>query len=183
MTVDEIFNKLVTHMYEGVIIHQEMARAYDFLGLWGLSKCHIYHTFEEKQGYCLLTHYYTSHYFKLLQLEEISKSKIIPETWYKYTTKAVDGNTKRNAVKELMTKWAEWERDTKNFYQEMRQELTSINELAAAMKLDCYIRDVSKELHQVEKDLIEFESTGYDIGNIIKWSHSLNKKYKKKLGW
>jgi hypothetical protein len=47
MTIEEIFNKLATHMYEGVLIHQEMAKAYDFLGLWGLSKCHIYHMFEE----------------------------------------------------------------------------------------------------------------------------------------
>lgn len=183
MTVEEIFNKLATHMCEGVRIHDEMAKAYDFLGLWGLAKCHTYHAFEEKQGYRCLTHYYATHYFKLIQLEEISKSKLIPDTWYKYTTQAVDGNTKKNAVKELMNKWVVWEKDTKKLYQEMRQELTTIGELAAAMKLDCYICDVDKELHDAEKKLIKLETLGYDLATIISWQDKLHKIYKKKLGW
>jgi len=45
-----------------------------------------------------------------------------------------------------MNKWIEWEKSTKKLYQEMRQELTIINDLDAALELDKYIRDVSKEL-------------------------------------
>jgi hypothetical protein len=65
----------------------------------------------------------------------------------------------------------------------MRQELTTLGELDAAMKIDCYIRDVSKELHNAEKQLIKLETISYDIGTIINWQESLHKKYKKKLGW
>jgi hypothetical protein len=66
MTVEEIFNKLITHMHEGIAFHSEMAKAYDFLGLWGFSKCHIYHVFEEKRACCRLSHYYATHFFKLI---------------------------------------------------------------------------------------------------------------------
>jgi len=66
MTVEEIFNKIATHMYEGVKYHEEMAKAYDFLGFWGLYMCHIHHSLEEKNGYNCLSHYYATHYFKLL---------------------------------------------------------------------------------------------------------------------
>jgi len=31
----------------------------------------------------------------------------------------VDANTKRESVKMMMTKWVEWERNTKKLYQEM----------------------------------------------------------------
>ena len=65
----------------------------------------------------------------------------------------------------------------------MRQELTAIGELAAAMKLDCYICDVDKELHNAEKILIKLDTLGYDLSTIILWQDSLHKKYKKKLGW
>ena len=65
----------------------------------------------------------------------------------------------------------------------MRQELTAIGELAAAMKLDCYICDVSSELHDAEKKLLRLETLNYDIQAIIEWSEVLHKKYKKKLGW
>ena len=120
MSVEEIFNKLASHMKEGVAYHDEMAKAYDFLGFWGLSKCHVYHAIEEKEGYYCLSHYYATHYFKLLQLEDIPPTKLIPDTWYKYTTHAVDNGTKKSALKELMGKWIEWEKKTKQFYSEMR---------------------------------------------------------------
>ena len=183
MTVEEIFNKLATHMYQGVIYHDTMAKAYNFLGLWGFFKCHIHQSQEEKEGYTLLSHYYSLHYFKLLQLEETNIPKLIPDSWYKYSTQAIDSGTKRNAVKELMEKWVEWEQSTKKFYQEMRQELCSIGEFAAALFLDHYINDVTKELSHAQKKLIKLETVGYDIIKIIEWQEDLDKKYTKKLGW
>ena len=183
MTIEEIFNKLITHMTEGIYYHEELAKAYDFLGLWGFSKCQLFHHNEEICNKQRLTHYYAAHYFKLPQLENFSLPEIIPSNWYKYTTQAVDANTKRNAVKDLMKLWVEWERATKNFYQEMRLELDKIGELDAARKLDEYIHDVSSELHDVEKTIIKLDSIGYDLITIEEWSDDLNKKYKKKLRW
>lgn len=183
MTIDEVFNKLASHMCEGVQFHDELIKAYDYIGLYGLSKCHTYHSCEEKQGYLQLSHYYMTHHFKLLQLENMSESKLIPETWYKYTTQAVDGGTKRNAIKELMEKWVKWEQETKKLYQEMRHELTEINELAAALYIDKYITDVDNELSQAQKMLLDFDTIGYDLSLITDWQEKLEKKYKKKLGW
>jgi len=113
MTVEEVFTKLVNHMREGVMTHGEMARAYDFIGLEGFARMHDYHQCEEKQGYLCLLHYYSCHSHKLLKIEEIPLPKIIPETWYKYSTTDVDNGTKKGAVKELMEKWVQWERATK----------------------------------------------------------------------
>ena len=183
MTVEEIFNKIASHMREGIMYHDEFARAYAYLNFYGLSKCHIYHSCEEKTGYLLLSHYYITHYFKLLYIEEINRPKIIPDSWYKYTTQVVDGGTKRNAVKELMEKWIKWEQETKKLYQEMRAELININETAAALYIDQYIRDVDKELSHAQKKLIRLETIGYDLVEIMNWQEHLYKKYTKKLGW
>ena len=183
MTVEEIFNKLASHAREGVRFHDEMARAYEFIGLYGLSKCHIAHALEEKCGLNHLLYYYTTHYFKLLQYEELSQSKLIPDSWYKYTTQVVDAGTKRNAIKEFMEKWIKWEQDTKKLYQEMRQELCNIGEIAAALYIDTLIEDVTKELCHAQKKLVRFETIGYDIIKIIEWQDEWEKKYNKKLGW
>lgn len=183
MTIEEIFSKLISHMEQGVQYHQTLAKAYDFIGLWGFSKCQLYHQFEELQGKQQLQHYYAAHYFKLIQTENLNTPEIIPANWYKYTTQDVDANTKKNAVKDLMTKWVAWERSTKEFYQNMRRELDALNELDAAQRLDKYICDVSHELHNVEKMIIKLETIGYDLITIEEWSDHLNKKYKKKLGW
>lgn len=183
MSIEEIFTKLISHMKEGVCFHEEFARAYDFLGLWGFSKCQIYHEQEELQEYHRLYHYYATHYFKLIQIQDASKKEIIPTSWYKYVTQNVDINTKRNAIKELITKWIDWEQSTKKLYQEMWQKLTEINELDAARKVDQLIHSVSSELHDIEKLKIKLETINYELITILEWSDDLHKKYKKKLGW
>lgn len=181
MTIEEIFNKLASHMVEGIMVHDEMANAYDFLGLYGFSKCHDYHHLEETCAYRCLSHYYSIHYHKLLKVDTQVRQTIIPESWYKYTTMAVDTNTKRQAVKDMMNKWVAWERDTKKLYQEMRQELYNLGEVAAASEIDCFIADVDDELVHAEKKLIKLETIGYDIGTIIGWQQPMYKKYKKEM--
>lgn len=183
MTVEEIFNKISSHMLEGVMFHADMVKAYDFLGLWGFARCHESHCLEEMQGYCYWSHYFASHYFKLIHNTNDNIPKLVPDGWHKYTTMEVDINTKRTAVKDFMTKWVEWEKETKQLYQDMRQELTNINEVDAAMQLDHYICDVSKELCHAQKKFLKLETLGYDINTIITISEGMDKKYKEKLGW
>lgn len=183
MTVEEIFNKISSHMLEGVMFHADMVKAYDFLGLWGWARCHESHYLEEMRDYCYWSHYFISHYFKLIKNTNDNIPKLIPEGWYKYTTMEVDINTKRNAVKELMEKWISWEKETKQLYEEMRSELAALNEIDAAMQLDCYICNVSKELSHAQKKLIKLETLGYDISAVIHMSEEMYKKYTKKLGW
>lgn len=181
MTVDEIFTKLAAHMVEGMMIHDTLSKGYDFLGLYGFSKCHEYHHIEETKGYECLLHYYSTRYHKLLEIKNIPEPEIIPANWYKYTTMAVDVATKRQAVKTMTEKWVEWERNTKKLYQDMYKELFELGEIAAANKINCFICDVDEELKHAEKKLIKLETLGYDIGTIVNWQQPMYKKYKKKL--
>ena len=183
MTVEEIFIKVCSHMAEGVAYHEQLVQAFEFLGLWGFAKCQVYHQFEEAQGQNRFRHYYAAHYFKLLRLENFTLPEIIPSTWYKYSTQAVDTNTKKNSVKDLLHKWVEWERSTKALYQEMRRELDAIGEYDAARKLNHHIHDVSTELHDIEKLIIKLEGINYDMITIEEMSDDLKKQYTKKLGW
>jgi len=59
----------------------------------------------------------------------------------------------------------------------------SINEHAAAIYLDQFICDVSKELSHAEKKLIKLETTNYDLIIMVEMSEKMDKKYTKKLGW
>lgn len=181
MTVEEIFIKLAQHMEEGTCFHKTLAQAYDFLGLYGFAKCHVYHWIEEAKGYECLLHYYSTHYHKLLNLAPVAKPDIIPTTWYKYDTMAVDTNTKRQSTQMMMKKWVDWERETKKLYQDMYKELCELGEVAAAMKVKCYICAVDEELKHAEKKLIKLETIDYNINTIISWQQSMYKKYKKQI--
>ena len=178
MTVEEIFNKIGSHMEEGISYHQDMIKAYEFLGLWGYSKCQEYHYFEEIHGYRKLQHYYHTHYFKIMQIKIEDRREFISQTWYKYSAQSVDVGTKRTAIKELMEKWIKWEKDTKKLYEEMYIELTNLREVAAAIEIQKYISDVDEELSDAQKELLNLEAIGYDLELIVDWQEKLRKKYK-----
>ena len=42
MTVDEVFSRLTAHMVKGFMMHDQMATAYNFLGLKGYKKCLVH---------------------------------------------------------------------------------------------------------------------------------------------
>jgi len=56
-------------MVEGIMYHDDMAKAYDFLGLSGFARCHDYHHICETKNYRKLSHYYATHFHKLIKLE------------------------------------------------------------------------------------------------------------------
>lgn len=182
MTIDEIFSKLATHMREGLLYHNEISKAYNFLGLYGFSKCHAYHYLEENRSYCALNHYYSTHYHKLIKEENINIPNIIPNVWYNYSTMEVDASTIKKSVKELMETWINWEKETKQLYESMRQELMSISEHSAALEIDKYIIDVTEELKHAEKKFIKLETISYDLITITDWQQPIYKKYKKIIG-
>ena len=181
MTVEEIFAKVAEHMLEGVMYHHDFARAYRFLGLDGFAKCHEYQYFAENKGFEELLCYYSSRYHKLLKLNANTNTDVIPETWYKYTTMAVDAGTKRTSTKQMIDKWVQWERDTKALYQEMYKALYDAGEIAAACILKKHICEVDDELKHAEKKMIKLETLGYDIGTIVGWQKSMYNKYDEKL--
>lgn len=177
MTIEEVFGKLATHMREGVMFHDTMAKAFDFLDLEGFWKLQEHQYREESDGYLTLIHYYTSHYFRIARIGELQPPKVIPDLWFNYSTQAVDNGTKKNAIKELLNKWIIWEKETKKLYEEMYLELTNLREVAAAQFLENFIDDVSEELVYAEKLLIKMETIGYDMIEIISYQEPMLKEF------
>lgn len=181
MTVEEIFSTLAAHMIKGLMVHDQMANAYGFLNLCGYKKCHEYHYFAESKNYRHLYNYYLTHYHKLLPEQKIEDPQIIPTTWLKYTKMDVDANTKRTAVKDLMKKWADWEKETKALLEKSYKELCDLGEVCAAEKVLCFLHDVSRELKYIQEKTIDMEVLNYDIGGIIKSQEKIYEKYCRKF--
>lgn len=128
------------------------------------------HYDDELKKYKDMMCYYITNHFKLLKIET-EKREVIPETWYKYTTQQVDNGTRQNAIKELITKWIEWEKDTKKLYEDLYLKLTNLREVAEAIKLEKLIKDVNKELGEAQQLLIKLETINYDLTVIVKWQN------------
>ena len=181
MTVEEIYSELAAHMIKGMMFHEQLANYYDFLGLKGYKRCHEYHFMAETCGYRKLNRYFINHHNKLIPEKEVEDPEVIPDSWYKYDRQDVDASTKKNAVKNGLTRWVEWEKETKHLYEQSYRELMELNEVASACFIKCYIEDVDCELKRAERYQLNKMATGYDLIDIVMEQHEKHERYKDKV--
>lgn len=171
MTVEEVFSGLVAHLRQGISMHYAFVQMYDFLGLNFYSRRQYEQYLEEINNCHSLCHYYMEHYHKLVNFSEKQEQNVVPASWYKYTQLDVDVNTKRNAVREIVQQWVNWERSTKEYIVQLYKQLMSLDELAAALYLEKMLKKVNNELAEAEAFQLELEAIGYDLVHIIEEQH------------
>jgi len=181
MTVEEIFAKISQHMVEGLMIHSQMSDYYNFLGLEGYSKCHLYRYHRESNDYKELNEYYIKNYNRIIPEGQNSNPNVIPQDWYKYNRQQVDIATRKNAIQAGFKKWVDWEYNTKITLQQMYQELVAIGEIAGAIKVKELIEEVAKEYSIAYQEMIEVKAIDYDITIIMEKQDELKDSYCKKI--
>lgn len=181
MTVEDIYAKILQHQIKGLMIHEQLANYYDFLGLEGYKRCHEYHYFEENMTFRSVSRYFINHHNKLIPELPVENPKVIPDSWYRYTRDDVDMTTKKNAIKSGLQLWRKWETETKELYEQMYKELMNIDEVASAMKIKELICEVDKELKKVERYCLNKKAIDYDLTVIIPEQKKWHDKYKCKM--
>ena len=181
MELAEIYSKIASHMIKGVMFHTQMADYYDFLCLQGYRACHEYHMYDEMCAYRSLCHYVINHHNMLIPDERIESPNAIPATWYKHVRQDVDPSTKKEAVKQGLVAWVNWEKKTKKFYEQMYVELMNLDEIASACEVKKLITDVDDELKNAEQYLLDKEAINYDMTIIISEQELKKEKYELKM--
>jgi len=181
MTLDEIFSELSSHMVKGIMLHSQMASYYDFLQLKGYVRCHEYHFISESNSYRKLNRYYLNHCNKLIHETRVENPEIIPENWYKYSRMDVDIDTKKNAIKTAMNKWISWETETKELFERVYCELLDLNEIATALFIGEFVKDVDEELKWADRECLDLMSVNYDMTYILERQDILHCKFKSML--
>lgn len=181
MTLEDVYAEISAHMIKGLMVHEQLANYYDFIGLSGYKKCHEYHYLEESCTFRKLNSYFINHHNQLIPYKPVENPNIIPVNWYAHERDDVDGGTRKTAIREGMIRWVEWERQTKNLYEQMYKALIENNEIASATFVKELIRDVDYELAEAEKYYIHKEAIGYDIVSIMDEQKTWEKNYTNKI--
>ena len=168
-------------MIKGMMIHENLANYYDFLGLGGYKRCHEYHFLLETCEYRSLQRYFINHYSMLIPDIRIDTPDVIPESWFNHVREDVDVNTKRSAVKSGLEMWRDWEKETKRLYEDMYKELMSLGEVSACNKVNELICGVDKELKKVERYVLNKQAIDYNMSSIISEQMRKHDKYEKKM--
>ena len=181
MVYSEIFSDLSAHFIKGMMVHDQMADYYDFLSLRGYKRCHEYHFKKESCNYRKLHRFYLNHYNKLVLEKSVSDPKIIPESWFRYSREEVDVQTKKDAVRDGVAKWIKWETETLNKLKQAQLDLYDEGEVASALFINKFIKDVERELKYAKRKQIELATVDYDMPYILEEQKRIHDKYKAML--
>lgn len=180
MAVEEVFSKIAAHLIKGMMAHEQFANMYQFLGLDGYSCCHDYHFLAETIEYRKLLKFYINKYNKLIPESRVQDPNLIPDDWYKHARFDIDASSKRTYIKNLLTKWHEWETETYKFYHDMKKELEEAYEYAAANYVKCLMCNVEEEILDIEQKMLKLNSVEYSMIFIVERQKHLQEKYQKK---
>ena len=181
MTTAEAFKELSSHMIKGLMFHEQMTDYFSFLNLHGYEACHEYHAILERAGYRRLHRFYMETYGRLIDEGKPEDPAVIPATWYRYSREEVDTKTKRQAVRESIEKWVQWEGDTRNIAMNISRELEKAGDEVAARYVLDIAEDAAKELRWAKKTHINLASVDYDMVYILDQQDYLHDWYRKAI--
>jgi hypothetical protein len=167
-------------MTQGIMLHAELADYYDFLGLRGYKRLHEYHFLAECAELRGLHRYYINHEGALLQTEVAAPEPVTPPAWYAATRDDVSVAIRRDAVREGMDTWVDWERKTKAVLQLAYSDLMTSGSIAAACKIREILSGADQELKKAERMVLELKACDYDPVFVVESQEHLHECYRAK---
>lgn len=176
-----IFNEIVKHQIEGLMFHIDCANVFDFLGMCGFKREQEYHALSEFIEMRGVERYVINHISYIPNGNGANRpASIIPDSWYNANRCQVGDADRKGKIKEIYSKWREWETETKLFYQHKYQELVELGAIASANKVNCLIKNVDKELKCVEREYIEYNAVTWDMVYIMEKQDKIHDIYEEK---
>lgn len=180
-SVDDVFAEINARQIAALMMHDQMADYFDFLGLSGYKRLHLYQYFTESKERRDVAHYYINHHGKLIPDRFEGNVQMIPESWRSANRMSVGKSTKQKAVEDGFSVYLGWEQATKDVYQKYATALREQGYVADAIFVDRLVEDVDNELERLERIITDLITSGYDPVYIVESQKELHNKYKKKM--
>lgn len=180
-SVEDVFSEINARQIAAIMMHDQMADYFDFLGLSGYKRLHLYQYFAESKERRGVVHYYINHHGKLIPDRFEGNIQMIPESWRSANRMSVGKSTKQKAVEDGFSVYLGWEQATKDVYQKYATALREQGYVADAIFVDRLVEDVDNELERLERIITDLITSGYDPVYILESQKELHDKYKKKM--
>lgn len=181
MSIEAVFSNICGRLNKAVKFHCQMIEYFEFLGLKGFSEIHKYQLFSEKAELVKTKEYYIENYNLILNDNTNDSSKYIPDNWVGVTRFDLEGGQKALYVKEALETWAEWESESKKFYENRYCDAYDLHEVDACRYIAELIADVSNEVKRADELIIRLKGTSWDCARIDEMQDKLYKEYCKKI--
>lgn len=180
-TCYDIFSMINDRQIEALMLHDQMADYFGFLGYSGYKRMHEYQYFSESKAHRDTKKYFMEHHNMVLKESDIDNPRFIPTEWYGRERKEANDSVKLKAVKEGISAYHTWEKETLKLYEECAKMLLDGGHIVDYEYARCLIKDVCCELKEIEKIVLNLIGVDYDMVYILQSQRMIHEKYKKKM--
>ena len=177
-TVEDVYAEVNARYIAALMLHDQMADYFDFLGLHGYKRLHEHQYYEESRERRKLNRYYIGHHGRLIPDKFSGTVNMIPDGWAAAKQISVGRSTKQKAVEDGFNAYRDWELETKKLYEGYSKKLRDLGAVADAVFLESVVEDVSEELKRLERIITDLISAGYDMVYVVESQKQLHDKYK-----
>lgn len=178
--IEELYCMLDARMCKALAFHEQLADYFCFLGLHGFKRMAEYQYMKECAGKRKLHKRYIDMHHKILPVKECDVPILIPRDWSRYTTHDIDDSVIPKFVRMGLKQYYEWEKETKQFYEELCEKLMAWGMYADYEYVKELVLHVEKEIKKIMHLYESLNSTGYDVNAIHTTQEKLHEKYKQK---
>lgn len=179
-SVEDAFHVINSRQISALMMHDEMADLFDFLGLMGFKRMHEYQYFAESAKHRGIKRYYLNHHNKLLPHEKIERVSVIPEDWMRYSRKDVTPSIRKQSVQTAFGQYTEWEYRTKSIYEKVAASLLNLGYTADFNKVNDLVKDVDMEIKRLDRLCLSLRSVDYDPMYFVTIQDKLHEEYDKR---
>lgn len=175
-TVQDMYCKVITSQVKNIMNHSKLVDAFCLLNMRGYREWQEHQLYEELTENLLLKRYMINHQHKLFKEESDFGEELVPKELYKMDKMCISRGDKQCIVKCLFEKWKEWEENTKELYAAC-VEWCIDNQYADSEKFKGLMRDVDKELKEIDEHIVKLKDLDYSLLDIIMLQDELYDKY------
>lgn len=178
--IEDMYKQIDERMCQALSFHEQLADYFCFLGLQGFKRMAEFQYMKECAERRKMHRRYIDMHNKVLPVEDYRKPMMIPKEWSKHTRHDIDDSVIPKYVKMALTEWYEWEKETKEIYEDVCEQFRSMGLVADEEFIKRLILDVEKECKKIMRMYENLNGTGYDVTQIHGMQDKLHEKYKKK---
>lgn len=176
MTIHETFTTLNNRMIGAMMIHTQLTQLFLFIDLLPDARRQEQQLQEESHGMIELNRYYCQHHHGLLFSSNPPQIDILNKEIFRMPIDKLTPTDKKNLIQYGMREWVEWERRSKEVYEDAYQMLIESSEIASAEFVMRYVRDVDQELRDAEILYRAREAINWDLPTIYDKQARLGKR-------
>lgn len=174
--IEKIYSMIDKHMQQGLLLHNQLADCFCFLGLQGFKRMAEYQYMNECADLRKLHKYYIDNHYKVLPICDTEIEEIIPNEFRKYTSFDVDENSVSRYTKLFSETWTEWEEKTKELLEHCYEKLQTMGMYSDAEFIREFMKNVEDEQKKVVRMQKQVQGSGYHAGTI----HAIQRDYKER---